>query len=409
MKNHGNFGNTWTRFLNNKPAIAGFYFIVLVLFISIFGAVLRPDKTPNANVQIMGAAKLPPLSRVKILRVHSNQEIKPTPFFKKLLFGGEQETFKQVPFSDYSFEGMSIVLTDPQNPASSWKKNYLLPDVLYPIDDAELERLRSVKVTEGTIDFITSDGEEITTTIAALQKGTEKQVVQRLFWLGTDSYGRDMLSRLMAGSLISFSVGFVAVLISLILGMSLGSIAGYFGGKTDQLIQWIMNVIWSIPGILLVIAISFVLGKGLAAIFIAIGAILWVELARVVRGLVLSLREREFVKAARLMQFSDFRIIFRHIYPNMVGPVVVICASNFASAIMMEAGLSFLGIGIQPPTPSWGNMIREHYGFIITDGAYLAIVPGLAIVLLILSFILVGNGLREASDYRLGPQQSTRA
>jgi peptide/nickel transport system permease protein len=181
----------------------------------------------------------------------------------------------------------------------------------------------------------------------------------------------------------------------------LGSISGYFRGRVDVLISWFFNVVWSIPTILLVIAISLVLGKGIVQVFIAVGLTMWVDVARVVRGQVLSIREKDFVEAGRALGYSNARIIFKHVLPNVMGPVIVMAASNFASAILMEAGLSFLGLGAQPPLPSWGEMINAHRGYILMDKAYLAFIPGLAIMSLVLSFMLVGNGLRDALDTRL--------
>ena len=163
---------------------------------------------------------------------------------------------------------------------------------------------------------------------------------------------------------------------------------------------WIINVVWSIPTLLLVIAITFALGKGFWQVFVAVGLTMWVEVARVVRGQILSIREKEYVEAGRALGFSNFRIIFHHILPNIMGVVIVISAANFASAILLEAGLSFLGIGVQPPMPSWGSMIKENYGYIILDSAHLAILPGLAIMLMVLAFMLVGNALRDALDVK---------
>jgi peptide/nickel transport system permease protein len=164
--------------------------------------------------------------------------------------------------------------------------------------------------------------------------------------------------------------------------------------------MWFINVMWSIPSLLLVFAITLMLGKGFWQIFIAIGLIMWVSTARIVRGQVLAVRQLEYVLAARALGLSDFRIIFRHILPNILGPVMVVSASNFASAIVIEAGLSFLGIGVQPPQPSWGLMIKENYNFIITHNPALALAPGLAIMTLVLAFNLLGNGLRDALQVR---------
>ncbi|NCP44927.1 MAG: ABC transporter permease, partial [Flavobacteriales bacterium] len=220
----------------------------------------------------------------------------------------------------------------------------------------------------------------------------------KTYYLGTDKYGRDLLSRLMAGTWISLSVGFISVFISLIIGITMGAVGGYFRGWVDDIIIWVINVVWSIPTLLLVIAITLALGKGHWQVFIAVGLTMWVEVARVVRGQVLSLREKEFVEAGRALGFRNSRIIFHHIIPNVLGPVIVISAINFAAAILIEAGLSFIGIGAQPPQATWGKIIAEHKGYIITGNAYLAALPGFAIVLMVLAFILVGNGLRDALD-----------
>jgi peptide/nickel transport system permease protein len=225
-------------------------------------------------------------------------------------------------------------------------------------------------------------------------------VITKTFFLGTDKYGRDILSRLIIGTRVSLSVGVITVLISLSIGVIMGSLAGYFGGRTDALIMWIINIIWSIPTLLLVFAVTLLLGKGFWQVFIAVGLTMWVNVARLVRGQVLAAKELQYVEAAKVLGFSNMRIIYRHILPNIFGPVLVIAASNFASAIVIEAGLSFLGIGVQPPQPSWGLMIKENYNFIITQNPMLALAPGFAIMLLVLSFNLVGNGLRDALNVR---------
>ncbi|HEY8894026.1 MAG TPA: ABC transporter permease, partial [Niastella sp.] len=222
------------------------------------------------------------------------------------------------------------------------------------------------------------------------------KVTTKKFRLGTDKYGRDILSRLLVGVRVSLGVGLVTVLISLSIGLLLGALAGYFRGRTDDAIMWFINVIWSIPTLLLVFAITLVLGKGFWQVFIAIGLTMWVSVARIIRGQVLSVRELEYVEAAKALGFSHARIIFRHVLPNVLGPVMVVAASNFASAIVIEAGLSFLGVGVQPPQPSWGLMIKENYNFIITHNPMLALAPGFAIMLLVLAFNMLGNGLRDA-------------
>lgn len=214
--------------------------------------------------------------------------------------------------------------------------------------------------------------------------------------LGTDQYGRDMLSRLMAGSAISLSVGAGAVLISLILGLLLGGVAGYLGGRTDALISWFLQVMWSVPTLLMVLAITLAFGKGFWQVFLAIGLTMWVEVARIVRGQFLSLREQPYIHAAQALDLSPWRIMWRHMLPNALGPLVVVCAANFASAILIEAGLSFLGVGAQIPMPSWGNIVKEHAHLLTTQHAWLALVPGGLIASLVLAFTWVGDGFRLA-------------
>lgn len=227
-----------------------------------------------------------------------------------------------------------------------------------------------------------------------------QELSEFVFLLGADKYGRDLLSRLVLGGRVSIAVGFISVFISLLIGVPLGAAAGYFGGWADKVVMWLVNVVWSVPTLLMVIALTFVLGKGFWQVFVAVGLTMWVEVARVVRGQVLSLREMEFVEAARVLGFTDIRIIFKHILPNAWAPVIVISAANFASAILMESGLSFLGIGAQPPIPSWGGIIRDHYAYIITGEAHLSLLPGLCIMILVLSFMVLGNTLRDALDVR---------
>ncbi len=225
-------------------------------------------------------------------------------------------------------------------------------------------------------------------------------ITRRSFPLGTDRYGRDILSRLLIGTRVSIAVGIVAVLLSLSIGILLGALAGYYRGWVDGLVMYLINMLWAIPTLLLVFAITLSLGKGFWQIFIAIGLTMWVGAARLIRGQVMVLREMEYVQAAKTLGLSDMRIIFRHILPNIAGPLMVIAASNFAAAILTEAGLSFLGIGVQPPTPSWGLMIKEHYNFLVTNRPLLAIIPGIAILILVYAFNILGNALRDVLDVR---------
>ena len=196
------------------------------------------------------------------------------------------------------------------------------------------------------------------------------------FLLGSDSLGRDVASGIAHGAKTS-----------LLIGLILGCIAGYYSGYPDRIIMWIINVTWSIPTLLLVIAITLALGKGFWQVFIAVGLTMWVEVARIVRGQIKQFKERQFVIAAKVMGYNDFRIITRHILPNIYSPLIVISAANFAASILIESGLSFLGLGAQPPMTSWGLMIKDHYNYIILGEPFLAIIPGVCIMLLVFKFI----------------------
>jgi peptide/nickel transport system permease protein len=383
------------RFLKNRVSFSSLVFIGLVALLSIVGYWVTPDKTPMVNEQNLLLATLKPGSEVTILRVCKNQEIPARNIFHILLYGQENE-YQSYPLSSYRFSSDSIVITENSKDSSGLEIGFHLANVRYPLYEKS-----GIKKQGNLISFISLEGKQIKSSVKELRKQiTEENIVQKTFILGTDRYGRDVLSQLIIGTRVSLSVGFISVAISLLIGIFLGAIAGYFGGKIDALISWLINVVWAVPTLLLVIAITFALGKGFWQVFVAVGLTMWVEVARVVRGQFMSLREKEFAEAARALGYRNFRIIFRHILPNAMAPVIVISAANFASAILLEAGLSFLGIGVQPPMPSWGGMIKENYAYIILDYAYLAILPGLAIMLVVLAFMIIGNGLRDALDVR---------
>ncbi|MEE4196429.1 MAG: ABC transporter permease [Bacteroidales bacterium] len=387
----------WQKFKRNKFSLGGLLFILLIVIIAILGYLITPDQSPFANTQILEIAAKKPGFNCSMVKVRKNENENSKGFLHTMLLGRNNK-YSYIPMNAYHFENNNLII-EAFNAIEDEEPIYqtLNPvNIVFPVAYGT-----KISTLNNQFVFTAIDGETKTISFNKLKHQIEQNhIVTKTFLLGTDRFGRDLLSRLLIGARISLSVGFISVFISLLIGISLGSVAGYFKGKVDDIIMWLINVIWSIPTLLMVIAITLVIGKGFWQIFIAVGLTMWVEVARVVRGQVLSVREKEYVEAARALGFGHARIIFKHILPNVISPVIIISAANFATAILLEAGLSFLGIGVQPPVPSWGTMIKEHYGYIIMDKAYLAILPGLAIMFLVLSFTLVGNGLRDALDTR---------
>lgn len=384
----------WQRLKKNNLSIFGLTLISIAILVALLGPTIRPDNSPKANDQTLELTTKKPGFSINLLKVKKNKPTEKTSWWKKFREGTESH-YQNIPIYDYSFEGQKIIIEkytggDVNN---GQIVKFDLADVVYALKQT------NINDSNGNSEFYTFDEGKKIISIEELQKIVEKEnIINKTYLLGTDKYGRDLLSRLMAGTWISLSVGFISVFISLVIGITMGAVGGYFRGWVDDIIIWVINVVWSIPTLLLVIAITLALGKGHWQVFIAVGLTMWVEVARVVRGQVLSLREKEFVEAGKALGFRNSRIIFHHIIPNVMGPVIVISAINFAAAILIEAGLSFIGIGAQPPQATWGKIIAEHKGYIITGNAYLAALPGFAIVLMVLAFILVGNGLRDALD-----------
>ncbi|GAB3823859.1 ABC transporter permease [Hymenobacter jeollabukensis] len=362
------------RLLRNAPAMAGAGFILLCTLVALLGYLILPDASPDANNSLVQLQKQPPGFRATLLRLPLTDSVGEAPGLGGRWLGGAPLRYEEVPIGGWQVQGDTLV-------AQPFQAKGTLPE------PARRYALSRITGHPGPA--------------AALRAEIEQEhISQRTYWLGTDKAGRDELSRLLLGTRISLGIGLVAVLISLVIGVTVGAVAGYTGGWLDSLLLGVMTVVWSIPGIMLVIAISLAFGsKGVWTSFVAVGLTMWVDVARVVRGQMLSLREKTFVEAGRVLGLPTSRLLIRHLLPNLLGPLIVIATSNFAAAILLEAGLSFLGLGVQPPAPSWGLMVNEGFQLLGTQaGLWLTLLPGAAISLLVLSFNLLGNGLRDAYD-----------
>ncbi len=364
FQNNFSFGSEiWKRLKKNKAAIFGLIIIILAVLVSLLGYIIAPDHSPNADLQTVEIQAKKPGYNQQFLKIPGNKNTDDS--WLDYFIGGRKNNYQLIPIKGFLIKNDSLLVNK------------------FIDDDTTVVQYFS-------INLITNNNPSV----------IQKYLVNKKYWLGTDKFGRDILSRLIIGTRVSLAVGLIAVLISLTIGIVLGAIAGYYRGWVDEVIMWLINVTWSIPTLLLVFAITMAMGKGFWQIFIAVGLTMWVSVARLIRGQVMAIKEMEYIVAAKALGLKDSRIILRHILPNILGPVMVIAAANFATAIIIEAGLSFLGIGIQPPQPSWGLMIKENYNFIITHNPLLALIPGFAIMLLVLAFNLLGNGLRDAVDVK---------
>ena len=350
------------KFKKDLWAVFSTLYIFSLIIVAIFAYQIAPDSTSNANQMHLSIHSKPPGFKVNMF-VLPNEN---TFTNKKSFFFGDVNSRTEIPIQDYKIQSNGIEI-QPYGSSS---------------DYFEFVEASKLKIPPNEL------------------SNNKKHFEEKIFFLGTDKYGRDLLSRLIIGSRISLCIGLVAVLISLIIGVFLGALAGFFGGYLDKGIVLLINVFWSIPTLLMVIAITLALGRGFWQVFIAVGLTMWVEVARVVRGQVMTLRQKTFVQAAQTLGYGKVRIIWHHILPMLIPPLIVISASNFASAILIESGLSFLGIGAQPPVPSWGGMVKDHFRYLLLGKPYLTLLPGLAIMSLVLAFMTLGNSLRDILDIK---------
>lgn len=353
--------------VSKKTALFSCIYVIVLVLLAIFAVPLSSDQSPNANRMIVEIGAKNPGFKQTFLLVPKHLQAAPVSFFQKF-FIGSPDLLEYIPITHYFINDTTVT-------------------AIHYIDEGVTDTLTFVAADFGI--------EKINATI--IQKYFVKE---QYFILGTDRYGRDVWSRILLGARVSLAVGLVTVLMSISIGLLLGALAGWYGGWVDNVIMYIVNILWSIPTLLLVFAITLSIGKGFWEVFLAIGLTSWVGPARLIRGQVMQLKEMDYITAARTLGFRDTTIIFKHVVPNIIGPIIVIATANFANAILVEAGLSFLGIGIQPPIPSWGLMIKEHYNFLLAGKFITAFIPGLAIMFLVLAFNLIGNTLRDYFDVR---------
>ena len=344
--------------LNNIGIILSSCFVLFCLLVSLFSYVFIPDSSRFSNQMHLPINSKGPGFKATFIIVPNNSN--------------NQQSFLSKLFSGNKYPDTEILISNFQLSKNSIKYSDLSNDGI----------VKSIPFTDFPSNLTSN-------------QIIEQFLIKRNYIFGTDNYGRDVFGRVMLGTRVSMSIGIIAVLISLLIGLFIGLTSGYYGGLTDKILMMVINIFWSIPTLLLVIAFSLALGKGFWQVYVAVGLTMWVEVARVVRGQVISEKNKDYIVATKVLGFSDSRVFFKHLIPNIIGPILIISAANFASAILIESGLSFLGIGTQPPIPSWGSMIKDNYQYIILGKAYLAVIPGIAIMLLVTSFMFLGNNLEE--------------
>ena len=351
MISHTSSKHSWFKSLiQHKVGLTCLIILFILTILSSVAYLIIPDKTENANRQIPELALSFPGSKQNVISRPREFTNKPKNY-ARIVIHGRKDNIEYIPYDS---------LTRSESELSTY--------------------------FNGKINFV------------ELKDGLEYETIA--FYLGSDRFGRDVLSRLILGLRVSLFVGFLSIIVSLFIGISLGCASGYYGGWIDRSIMLLINTAWSIPTLLMAFAIILAFGKGLMVIVLAIGLTMWVDIARIVRGQTLSIKNELFIKATRLFGFNSIKTISKHILPNIFGPILVIAAANFATAILIEAGLSFLGLGIQPPVPSLGNMLQESYAYATGGYVYLAFFPILTIMVLVLSFNLLGTSLRDVFDVK---------
>ncbi len=394
--------NLFYKFIKEPPRAIALIFIIACSILATFAYLFTDDKTPDINEQIPGISLKHPGFKITLIKFLKNNELT-EPNYLSSIFSGREDIYRYVPVAWYSLNGDSLRY-------KVYEEDLILDSIPTQSIHKAAWFAGSDKVsliqnkTDNYSVLMTDKSTKLFNKYETNTHLSKHYIESRTYLLGTDLFGRSLLSRIILGIRFSLFIGLLAVIISITIGTLIGMISGFFGGKVDDVLSYIMNVFWSIPTLILVFAIVLVMGRGIQNIFIAVGLTMWVDAARLVRGQVLTLKKEKYVESAKAMGMGTFRILGKHVLPNMLGPLIVIAVSNFASAIIVESGLSYLGFGIQPPTPSLGSILSENYGFILSGKPMLAIAPVMVLLLLVLAFNLVGNGVRDIFDVKTNLQ-----
>ena len=353
----------YNKLWKSKQALVSIIVLMIWILTAVFAYLIAPDNSQDANMQMLEIQSAPMGYTQLYIKKPGRQLKERQQSLLSVFMHGKAVEDEYIPIRKYEVKGSEIFI---------WR--------LIDQDSTQIQRYRISEM--------------------ALNGRIEECLETNRYLLGTDQLGRDIFSRLLIGTRITIAVGLIAVLVSLLTGVILGLMAGYYQGRVDAVVMYLINITWSIPTLLLVFGLTMALGKGMLQVFVAVGLTMWVSVARLLRNQVKSISRLDYVEAARVMGFSDARIMFRHILPNCAGTILVAATANFASAIMIESGLSFLGLGVQAPQPSWGLMMREQYNFLIAGQPMSAIIPGLAMMSLVLACNGLSNGLRDVFDVR---------
>ena len=378
----------WKVFKGDKVALGTLSFIFLLFLVAVFCYMFIPDRTQLVNRMSPPIGNQRPGFEVMMLRVMDNKSPEQQSFFSRA-FHGIRSNDTYIAISSSRYVGTDIIVREfSASGDSSFESRYNIADVVYPLNPEK-------KITErsGGLFFEKTDGTVVGESINDLQAIINGQyLITKKFILGTDRFGRDVFSRLIAATRVTVFCGLIVVLISVTIGLVAGLLTGVTEGKIKSFITWCIYSAGSIPGLLLTAAVMFTIGNGFFKVCFAASAVLWVHVAKIIHQKIKVTVKQPFIEHTKALGLSRRHVFKRHILPEINRPLVAAASSVFCSAVLLESGLSFLGIGIQDPLPSWGTMVRENAGYIIVPGyEHLTLLPGLAILIVSFASVLLSN------------------